>query len=173
MWIPAAGITPAWGRVTRKQMDNDDLTLLKDDMTAFIEGHGMRRFPAYVSEDMTTVMWEPGSNPDSWKDFVEVAKASGVAFMTMNAVLLDREDVDFLTDRLKHSYYSNDEDLEESRWLKSHIGKTGFVQLGYPYQGIIFLFEVSTDWYDRYQRLLDLADDVGMMIDEPDQDDEH
>jgi len=35
------------------------------------------------------------------------------------------------------------------------------------------LFEVSSDWYDRYQRLLDLADDVGMMIDEPDQDDEH
>jgi hypothetical protein len=154
-------------------MGHDDLTLLKDDMTAFIEGHGMRRFPAYVSEDMTTVMWEPGSNPDSWKDFVEVAKSSGVAFMTMNAVALDREDVDFLMDRLKHSYYSNDDDMEEARWLRSHIGKTGFVQLGYPYQGIIFLFEVSTDWYDRYQRLLDLADDVGMMIDEPDQDDEH
>jgi hypothetical protein len=118
-------------------------------------------------------MWEPGENPDAWKDFVEVAKASGVGFMTMNAVTLDREDVDFLMERLRHSYYSNDDDLEEARWLKSHIDKTGFVQLGYPYQGIIFLYEVSTDWYDRYQRLLDVADDVGMMIDEPDQDDEH
>ena len=124
--------------VTRKQMENDDLTLLKDDMTAFIEGHGMRRFPAYVSEDMTTVMWEPGSNPDSWKDFVEVAKASGVAFMTMNAVLLERDDVDFLTDRLKHSYYSNDEDLEEARSLRTWYRLTGSRSIGptrFPWPG--------------------------------------
>lgn len=154
-------------------METDDLTILKDDMTAFIVGHGLRRFHAYVSEEMTSVMWEPGSNPDSWKDFVEIAKASNAAFVTMNSVTLDREDIDFLIERLRHSYYSNDDDLEEARWLRSHVGKTGFIQIGYPYQGLMFIFEVSTDWYDRYQRLLDLADEVGLMIDEPDQDDEH
>ena len=26
----------------------DDLSGLKDDMVAFIEGHGMRRFPGYI-----------------------------------------------------------------------------------------------------------------------------
>src|SRR5689334_14236338 len=101
MWIRTLGIVFFGRSVRRKQMESDDLTSLKDDMNAFILGHGMKRFPAYVSEDMTTVMWEPGSNPDSWKDFVEVAKASGVAFMTMNAVALDREDVEFLTERLR------------------------------------------------------------------------
>ena len=76
----------------------DDLTSLKDDMTAFIEGHGMRRFHGYVNDEVTSVMWDPHGNTDSWKDFVELAKASGAPFLTMNDVSLDREDVDYLVE---------------------------------------------------------------------------
>ena len=43
----------------------EDLTILKDDMIAFIEGHGMRRFHGYVDYDeVQCVMWETGNNPD-------------------------------------------------------------------------------------------------------------
>ncbi len=49
----------------------DDLTALKDDMTAFIEGLGMRRFFGYVeAEEIPSVLWDSGHNPDGWKDFV-------------------------------------------------------------------------------------------------------
>ena len=41
----------------------DDLATLKDDMVAFTEGHGMRRFPGYVDhEEVQTVMWKPGDD---------------------------------------------------------------------------------------------------------------
>ena len=151
----------------------DDLTSLKDDMTAFIEGHGMRRFHGYVSDEVTSIMWDPRGNVDGWKDFVELAKASGAAFLTMNDVVLDREDVDFMVERLKNSNYTNEEDVDEARWLRTYIGKTGFLQLGWPHQGTMFLCEVSTEWYDRYQRLLDVAEEYGgIMIDEPDDHDE-
>ena len=54
-----------------------DLHSLKDDMIAFIEGHGMRRFAAYVSEEVPTVPWSVDEDhPDAWKDFVELARAS-------------------------------------------------------------------------------------------------
>jgi hypothetical protein len=155
-------------------MSVDDLTNLKDDMTAFIEGHGMKRYQGYVSDDVQSVLWDGGENPDSWKDFVELAKASGAPFLTMNDMLLERNDVDFLVTRLQRANYSNEEDLEEARWLRTYVGKTGFIQLGFPYQGMMFLYEVSSDWYDRYQRLLDLAEDFGSItFDESDQDDEH
>ena len=37
----------------------DDLASLKDDMIAFIEGHGMRRFPGYVDyEEVQSVVVE-------------------------------------------------------------------------------------------------------------------
>ena len=32
---------------------------------------------------------------------------------------------------------------------------------GFPYQGQMFLCEMSTEWYDRYQRLLEMADEYG------------
>jgi len=151
----------------------DDLTTVKDDMTAFIEGHGMRRFHGYVNEEVQSVMWDSGDNPDGWKDFVEVAKSAGAAVLTMSDTVLSREDLDFLVERLRNSNYVNDEDVDEARWLRAYVGKTGFIQLGWPHQGTIFLCEISTDWYDRYQRLLDLAEDFGgITIDEPDQDDE-
>jgi hypothetical protein len=153
-------------------MNPEDLTTLRDDMIAFIEGHGMRRFHCYISEEMNSVMWDPGDNPDSWKDFVEVAKGSGASFLTMNEVLLDEDDVDFLLERLRFSSYLNSEGAEEARMLRASIGRVGFVQLGYAYQGIMFLYEVSTPWYERYQRLLDMAEESGIMIDEHDQDDE-
>ena len=153
-------------------MQPDDLSSVKDDMIAFIEGHGMRRFKGYVSEEMNSVTWDAAENPDAWKDFVEVAKASGSAFLTMDDFVLDHEDLEFLLERLRYSTYTTPEDLEEARWLRSYEGKTGYLQIGWPYQGIMFLYEASTEWYERYQRLLDLAEDSGIMIDEPDQDDE-
>ncbi len=155
-------------------MMRDDLTSLKDDMTAFIEGHGMRRFHGFVDEDVQTVLWKGRDNPDAWKDFVELAKAANAPFLTMDANLLEPEDVEFLTNRLSSSEYINEEDLEEARYLRTFIGRTGFIQLGFPWQGTVFLYEVSTTWYDRYQRLLDIAEDFGgFSFDEADLDDEH
>jgi hypothetical protein len=152
----------------------DDLSSLKDDMIAFIEGHGMRRFHGYVDYDeVQSVMWEARDNPESWKDFVELAKASAAPFLTMHSWRLDREDLEELIRRISNAEYSNSEDLEDARWLRTYTGKTGFVQLGWAYQGTIFLFESNTEWYERYQRLLEMSEDFGgITIDEPDQDDE-
>ncbi|HZQ22479.1 MAG TPA: hypothetical protein VFA89_06730 [Terriglobales bacterium] len=152
----------------------DDLTTLKDDMIAFIEGHGMRRFPGYVDYDeVQCVMLDSHSNPDAWKDFVELAKASSAPFLTMHAWTLTREELDETIRRLSNGEYGNDEDVEDARWLRTYLGKTGFVQLGFAYQGTMFIFETGTEWYERYQHLLEISEDFGgLTLDEPDQDDE-
>ncbi|MHB8214630.1 MAG: hypothetical protein ACYDDS_01000 [Candidatus Sulfotelmatobacter sp.] len=152
----------------------EDLTIIKDDMIAFIEGHGMRRFHGYVDyEEVQCVMWETGTNPDGWKDFVELAKTAGAPFLTMHSWKLEREELDELVQRLTHSEFSDGDDVEDARWLRAHVGKVGFLQLGWAYQGSMFLCEVSTEWYERYQRLLEMSEDFGgIPIDESDQDDE-
>jgi hypothetical protein len=151
----------------------DDLSTLKDDMNAFILGHGLLRFSAYIPEEVQSIMWDAGDNPDAWKDFVELAKASGIAFLTVNDVALASEDLDILVERLQHSSVPDDDEIEDARWMRRFIGKVGFIQLGFSYQGSVFLYEVSTEWYDRYQQLLDSAEDFGSIIlDEPGQEDE-
>ncbi|HEY6349936.1 MAG TPA: hypothetical protein VI636_11055 [Candidatus Angelobacter sp.] len=151
-----------------------DLQTLKDDMIAFIEGHGLKRFHGYIKDDIPSVPWSPDEeHPDAWKDFVELAKASGVTFITMNYSSLDAEDVDFLVERLEDLSYMNEEDMEEARWLKNFVGKIGHVQIGFPCQGVMFIYEVSTDWYENYERLESAADEFdGILIDDADQDEE-
>jgi hypothetical protein len=140
----------------------DNLANLKDDMVAFIEGHGMRRFPGYVDYDeVQRVVWKPGDNPESWKDFVELAKAAGVPFLTMDAWTLKREELETLMESLTDVEFSNDEDLEDARWLRTYLGKTGFIQLGFPHQGVMMVYEASTEWYERYQTLLEMAEEFG------------
>jgi hypothetical protein len=152
----------------------DNLSVLKDDMVAFVEGHGMRRFPGYVdSEEVQCVLWKPEGNPESWKDFVELAKAADSPFVTMDSWELKREDLDDLVERLANAEFAGEEEVEEGRWLRTYLGKTGFVQAAFAHQGVMMVYEASTEWYERYQRLAELAEDFGgIPIDEPDQDEE-
>jgi hypothetical protein len=152
----------------------DDLASLKDDMIAFIEGHGIRRFPGFVDyEDVQCVNWKSGDNPEGWKDFVELAKAAGAPFLIMDSWRLERAELDAMIHRLSTAEFAGDEELEDARWLRTYIGKTGFVQLGFAYQGVVMVYEASTEWYDRYENILEMAQDfAGLPIDELDQDDE-
>ena len=143
----------------------DDLTTVKDDMTAFIEGQGMRRFHGYVdTEEVPAVAWDHGNNPESWKDFVELAKAAGSTFLVMHSFTLSREDVDYVVDTLRNSTFADDDDMEEARWLRSYVGKTGFVQLSWPNSGIMFVYEASTSWHERYERLSEMAEEFDGLV---------
>ena len=48
-------------------MSIDNLLPLKDDMVAFIEGHGLKRLPGYVTEDIPSIVWEGRTTPTHGK----------------------------------------------------------------------------------------------------------
>jgi len=139
------------------------LLSLKDDMVAFIAGHGLRRIPAYVGEEVPTVLWDDAENADSWKDFVEAAKAAGAAFLTMSEVRLEKADLELLIEELQEANFPDREapELDEAQALATYVGKVGYIQLGFAYQGIVFLHESTTSWYERYQALLESLDGFG------------
>jgi hypothetical protein len=156
-------------------MISDSLLSLKDDMIAYIAGHGLRRIPAFISEDIPSVLWEDENNPDGWKEFVETAKAAGAAFLTMSEVVLKADDVDMLMDQM-HEFdlpdqETTDMDFDQAQALKSHAGKIGFLQLGFAHQGVMFVHETTTEWYEQYQWLLDSLDDLSDIVFEQGDDD--
>jgi hypothetical protein len=156
-------------------MTQTSLLSLKDDMVAFIEGHGLRRIPAYVGEEVPTVLWDDEENIDSWKDFVEAAKAAGAPFLTMSDVRLEKADLELLIEELQEANFPDSEspELDEAQSLASYVGKVGFIQLGFAHQGIVFLHESTTSWYERYQTLLESLDRFGELAfgeDDPDED---
>lgn len=138
-------------------MSSDNLLSLKDDMVAFIEGHGLRRLPGYVTEDIPSILWEGQDNPDSWKDFVEMAKHVGAPFVTFSEMTLEREELDALIDEATEMNFPDEEagELVEANWLRKYAGMLGYIQLGFVYQGLVFLHETTTEWYERFQSLLE------------------
>jgi hypothetical protein len=146
-------------------MQPDNLISLKDDMIAFIAGHGMRRLNAYVTEDVPTVLFEE-ENPDGWKDFVEHAKAAGAPFVTMSEVVLEKSDIAILLDQIRDQTFPDDEasELDDAEYLVNYVGKIGYLQLGFAHQGVMFVFEVATDWYDRFQDLLETVSELGGIV---------
>jgi len=146
-------------------MHPDNLISLKDDMVAFISGHGMRRMNGYVSDEVPTVLFEE-EDPDGWKDFVELAKASGAPFVTMSEVVLEKSDIATLIEQIRDQMYPDDEspEIEDAERLVRHVGKIGYLQMGFAHQGVMFLFEVATDWYDTFQDLMETITDLGRIV---------
>lgn len=146
-------------------MHPDNLISLKDDMVAFIAGHGMRRMNGYVSDDIPSILFEE-DNPDGWKDFVELAKASGAPFVTMSEAVLEKSDIALLIEEIRDQMYPDDEspEVDDAERLLRHVGKIGYLQLGFSYQGVMFLFEIATEWYDRFQDLMETVTDLGSIV---------
>ena len=153
-------------------MQSDNLISLKDDMVAFIAGHGMRRLNGYITEDVPTVVFEDDS-PDAWKDFVEHAKAAGAPFVTMSEVVLEKSDIAILMEQLRDQAFPDEdaEELDDAEYLVNHVGKVGYLQLGFAHQGVMFIFEIATDWYDSFQSLMETVTDLGgIVVDDRDRD---
>ena len=146
-------------------MQPDNLISLKDDMVAFIAGHGMRRMNCFIPEDVPTVIFEE-ENADGWKDFVEHAKAAGSPFVTMSEVILEKSDIAILLDQLQNQAFPDDEatEIEDAEYLVNHVGKVGYLQLGFAHQGVMFIFEIATEWYDSFQSLMETVTDLGGIV---------
>ncbi|GAC1416510.1 MAG: hypothetical protein NVS9B15_17660 [Acidobacteriaceae bacterium] len=153
-------------------MQPDNLISLKDDMVAFIAGHGLRRFPGYIAEEVPTVVFED-EDSEAWKDFVEHAKAAGATFVTMSEVILEKSDVAILLEQLREQNFPDPDapEIDDAESLVAYVGKLGYLQLGFAHQGVMFLFETSTEWYERFQELLDTVTDLGgIVVDDSDED---
>ena len=152
-------------------MLTDNLHSLKDDMVAFIAGNGLRQMTAYIPDDVPSVVFEE-DNADGWKDFVEHAKAAGASFITMSEVVLEKRDIEMLMRQLQDDSYPDAEspELADAQYLIKHVGKTGYLQLGFAHQGVMFVFETETEWYAQFQLMLETISEIGgILLDEDDE----
>jgi hypothetical protein len=84
----------------------------------------------------------------------------------MSEVVLEKTDLAILMDQLREQNFPDDEgqDFDDAQSLVKHVGKLGYLQLGFAHQGIMFLFETSTPWYERFQELLEAVTEFGGIV---------
>ena len=155
-------------------MDSNNLTSLKDDMIAFIEGHGMRHFPALIPEDTPRVWWNdqeaagtaPESPKESWKDFVEMAKTAGAPLVCIGEDSVDRTTLELLASELQDlsSTDAPGPETDKLNRLFLEIGKVGHIELAFAHQGILFVHETQTEWYREYRAMVNTVDSLQDLI---------
>ena len=97
---------------------------------------------------------------------MEHAKAAGAAFLTMSEVTLEKEDIAVLLEQIRDQNFpdSGAAELEDAEYLVTHVGKVGYLQLGFAHQGVMFVFETATDWYDSFQNLMETVAELGSIV---------
>ena len=81
----------------------------------------------------------------------------------MSDVVLEKEDLELLMEQMRAQNFPDDDspEMEDAHQLTKHVGKIGHLQLGFAHQGVIFLYETATDWYDRYQQWMEAMTELG------------
>lgn len=165
-------------------MNSDNLVALKDDMVAFIEGHGMRCFPAMIPDDMPRVWWNDpspaGSDEvhaaakESWKDFVEMAKAVGAPMVLIGEDAMEKATLDLLASELEEvsSPDAFIPEMEKLDRLFRQVGKVGHIELAFAHQGVLFVHESATEWYRAYSHIVDTIEELQDLIEDRYGDDE-
>jgi hypothetical protein len=84
----------------------------------------------------------------------------------MSEVVLEKSDVAILMEQIRDQTFPDDaaDELEDAEYLVRHVGKVGYLQLGFAHQGVMFIFEIATDWYDSFQDLMETVSELGGIV---------
>jgi hypothetical protein len=84
----------------------------------------------------------------------------------MSEVVLEKTDIAILLEQLREQTFPDEDaqEIDDAERLVNHVGKVGYLQLGFAHQGVMFIFEIATDWYDSFQNLMETVSDLGGIV---------
>jgi hypothetical protein len=133
-----------------------DLSQLYDEMVAAADRQSLLIFPGYVSDDLPAVWWQ--GDADNWPDFVGIAKAEGARTLFVGRAVLEEEDLRDLAEWVEErAGGSSNGDRARLKEFERYIGSTGEVRLGWIKDGVAYVLQHRTEWYEDF---LDLMEEV-------------
>jgi hypothetical protein len=131
-----------------------DLSRLYDEVRESAAQQGLLTFPGYVGEELPAVWWQ--GDPNDWFGFLAIAKAEGVRTIFVGRAVLEEEDLQELAEWVEERTGpgSSNGDRARIKEFERYIGNTGEVRLGWIRDGVAFLFQHRTEWYDDFLDLM-------------------
>ncbi len=136
-----------------------DLTTQFEEIVAAANRQGLLVFPGYVIEEMPTVWWQ--GDPDEWPDFLGIAKAEGVRTLFVGRAVLEEEDLQELAEWVEERTGpgSTNGDRARLKEFERYIGMTGEIRMGFIKDGVAFLLQERSEWYEDYLDLMEEFED--------------
>jgi|GEM_PF-973754 len=131
-----------------------DLSRLFEEINTAAGQQGLLVFPGYIGEELPTVWWQ--GDRDDWLGFLMIAKAEGARTIFLGRAVLEAEDLQDLAEWLEETAGpgSTNGDRARIKELERYIGATGEVRLGYIKDGVAFLLQHRTEWYDEFLEIM-------------------
>jgi hypothetical protein len=131
-----------------------DLSRLYDEIKETAEEQGLLTFPGYVGDELPAVWWQ--GDADDWLGFLRIAKAEGARTVYVGRAGLEEEDLQELAEWVeeKAGPGSTNGDRARLKEFQRYIGCTGEVRLGWIRDGIAFLLQHRTEWYQDFLQLM-------------------
>ena len=131
-----------------------DLSGLYEEIKATAAQQGLLVFPGYIGEELPAVWWQ--GDPDDWLGLLMIAKAEGVHTIFLGRAALAAEDLQDLAEWVEENAGpgSTNGDRARIKEFERFIGSTGEVRLAYIQDGVAFLLQHRTEWYDEFLALM-------------------
>ena len=134
-----------------------DLSDRFKEIVAAAKRQNLLVFPGYVAEDLPSVWWQ--GNFDDWPDFLGIAKAEGARTLFVGRAILEQEDLQELAEWVEEKAGPGGSNGDRARLkeFERYIGLTGEIRMGWIRDGVAYLFQERTEWYEDF---LDLMEEV-------------
>jgi hypothetical protein len=136
-----------------------DLSRRYDEISESAAQQGLLTFPGWVGEELPTVWWQ--GDPDDWLGFLLVAKAEGARTILVGRAVLEEEDLQELAEWVEERSGpgSTNGDRARIKEFERYIGWTGEIRVGWIKDGVAFLLQQRTEWYDEFLDLMAEAEE--------------
>ncbi len=136
-----------------------NLDTLKREIFEYLDAEKFFVFRGYMGEleSLPVIRWDSQTYPD-YQMFLAAAKQLSVKLIVFSHAHFDSSDIDDTIDQLEECDFSREERHELERRLSEmriFEGMTSGLELAFDYQGRIYLYEVTSDWFDEYVTVCD------------------
>ncbi len=149
-----------------------NLDELKSEIPGQIESRGLTLFPGFsrAMDQLTMVFWNSKKNPD-YRDFLNAAEKTGAKVIVFYDREFASELIEDALERLEESDLPREEQRSYERRLREmrvYDGFTCAIELSFDMNGVAYMFELRTEWYEE---LTDMLDDIESSMPEDEEDD--
>jgi hypothetical protein len=151
-----------------------NLDTLKDEVERYLAEQGFNVFFGHsrLLDTLPIVYWDCDRYPD-FRKYLGVARTAEAKLVVFHSREFTRNVIDDALDRLEAAGMAQDESRPLERRLKElrkYEGFTCALELSFDYEGRIYVFDLTTDWYDE---LSDIQEEIDLnSIDDDDEDEE-
>ena len=138
----------------------DNLDSLKQELLDYIAGEEFGIFKGQTggNEGFPKIYWDTERYPE-YQAYLNVAKLAGVSVIIFAHREFEAAEIDDAIEQIEDCEFGRDErrSIENNLAdLRAFVGSTCIIEMAFGYQGHMYVYELTTEWFQTFMEISDL-----------------